>query len=126
MHVAFVQSQTEYQKGHGQYAILGDDVAIASLSLSEEYERLMAILGVEINPIKGFRGNLIEFAKNIFYKYGANFSPISVKVLLRSSRDPIFIPALLNDCINKGFWNIFEHGIVNCYPFIRTPPKNRC
>jgi hypothetical protein len=108
MQVAFIQSENEYQQGHGQYAILGDDVAIASLSLSEEYERLMAILGVEINPIKGFRGNLIEFAKNIFYSDGANFSPISAKVLLRSSRDPIFIPALLNDCINKGFWNILN------------------
>jgi hypothetical protein len=28
MHVAFVQTQNEYLKGSGQYAILGDDVAI--------------------------------------------------------------------------------------------------
>nr|WAY16596.1 putative RNA-dependent RNA polymerase [Rhizoctonia solani mitovirus 63-MNR] len=108
MHVAFIQINVKYQQGSGQYAILGDDVAMASLSLSTEYERLMAILGVEINPIKGFRGNLLEFAKNIFYRDGTNFSPISAKVLLRSSRDPIFIPALLNDCINKGFWTILN------------------
>jgi hypothetical protein len=108
MHVAFVQTQNEYLKGSGQYAILGDDVAMSSLSLSTEYERLMRSLGVEINPIKGFRGKLLEFAKNIFMADGTNLSPISAKVLLRSSRDPIFIPALLNDCINKGFWTILN------------------
>lgn len=108
MHVAFVQTQNEYLKGSGQYAILGDDVAMSSLSLSTEYERLMRSLGVEINPIKGFRGQLLEFAKNIFMSDGTNLSPISAKVLLRSIRDPIFIPALLNDCINKGFWTILN------------------
>lgn len=108
MHVAFIRSQNEYQRGSGQYAILGDDVAMASLSLSTEYELLMRNLGVEINPIKGFRGKLLEFAKNIFMTDGTQLSPISAKVLLRSSRDPIFIPALLNDCINKGYWTILK------------------
>ncbi|QDW65417.1 putative RNA-dependent RNA polymerase [Rhizoctonia solani mitovirus 27] len=108
MHVAFARAQMKYIKGSGQYAILGDDVAMASLSLSTEYELLMTSLGVEINPIKGFRGALLEFAKNIFMSDGTNLSPISAKVLLRSSRDPIFIPSLLNDCINKGYWNILN------------------
>jgi hypothetical protein len=108
MHVAFIQCHLEYRKGHGQYAILGDDVAMSSLSLANEYENLMALLGIEINPIKGFRGRLLEFAKNIFCFDGTNLSPISAKVLLRSSRDPIFIPALLNDCINKGYWPILN------------------
>jgi len=108
MHVAFAKAQINYQPGSGQYAILGDDVAMASSSLSTEYELLMKLLGVEINPIKGFRGRLLEFAKNIFMSDGTNLSPISAKVMLRSSRDPIFIPALLNDCINKGYWTILN------------------
>jgi len=43
MQVTFVQTQSEYLKGSGQYAILGDDVAMSSLSLSTEYELLMRL-----------------------------------------------------------------------------------
>lgn len=47
------------------YGILGDDVVIRDQQLATSYIWLMnTVLGVEINPIKGFSGKLIEFAKN--------------------------------------------------------------
>nr|UJQ92563.1 MAG: putative RNA-dependent RNA polymerase [Mitoviridae sp.] len=106
--VAFLQAKVDYTKSSGQYAILGDDVVITIPSVSAEYEGLMRLLGVEINPIKGFRGKVFEFAKRVFHVDGTEFSPASAKVLLRSSRDPIFIPALVNDFINKGYWPILN------------------
>jgi hypothetical protein len=106
--VAYLNTGVTYSKGSGQYAILGDDVAIAVVPVAVEYTKLMQMIGVEINPIKGFRGKILEFAKVIFHVDGTNLSPISAKVLLRAVRDPVFIPALLNDYINKGFWNILN------------------
>jgi len=106
--VAFLTAKMEYTKGSGQYAILGDDVVITIPSVSAEYQGLMRLLGVEINPIKGFRGRVFEFAKRVFHVDGTEFSPVSAKVLLRSSRDPVFIPALVNDFINKGYWPILN------------------
>lgn len=48
----------------GLYAILGDDVVVSDNRLASGYRVLMDnYLGVVINPIKGFEGNLIEFAK---------------------------------------------------------------
>jgi hypothetical protein len=106
--VAFLRAKVEYVKGSGQYAILGDDVVITIPSVSAEYQGLMRSLGVEINPIKGFRGKVFEFAKRVFHVDGSDFSPVSAKVLLRASRDPVFIPAMINDFINKGYWPILN------------------
>lgn len=106
--VAFLQAKVDYTKNTGQYAILGDDVVITIPSVSAEYQGFMRLLGVEINPIKGFRGKVFEFAKRVFHVDGTEFSPVSAKVLLRSSRDPVFIPALINDFINKGYWPILN------------------
>jgi hypothetical protein len=56
-------SDVQYIKGTGQYAVLGDDVAVSHRGTAETYIRLMTFLGVEVNPVKGFSGRLIEFAK---------------------------------------------------------------
>lgn len=100
-------------KGAGLYAILGDDVAISRGDLSSEYNKIMQLLGVEINPIKGFTGRILEFAKNLFHVSGTNLSPISAKVVLRASRDPIYIVPLINDYINKGYWIILNTTLSN-------------
>lgn len=100
-------------KGAGLYAILGDDVAISRGDLSSEYNKIMQLLGVEINPIKGFTGKILEFAKNLFHVSGTNLSPISAKVVLRAARDPIYIVPLINDYINKGYWIILNTTLSN-------------
>ncbi|AIT71973.1 RNA-dependent RNA polymerase [Rhizoctonia cerealis mitovirus] len=100
-------------KGSGLYAILGDDVAISRGDLATEYNKIMHLLGVEINPIKGFTGKILEFAKNLFHVSGTNLSPISAKVILRAARDPIYIVPLINDYINKGYWIILNTTLSN-------------
>lgn len=113
MYASALRIGLKVEKGAGLYAILGDDVAISRGDLSSEYNKIMQILGVEINPIKGFTGRILEFAKNLFHVSGTNLSPISAKVVLRASRDPIYIVPLINDYINKGFWIILNTALSN-------------
>jgi len=91
------------------YAILGDDVAIASRKLAESYNKLMnTILGVVINPIKGFDGKLIEFAKNWFYSSGVNLTPLGSKAILQSIRNPLFITSVIADYNKKEYDSILK------------------
>jgi len=66
VHVAHLKAfNKSLTKGLGSYAVLGDDIVISDRELANSYNYFMNyILGVVINPIKGFEGNLIEFAKN--------------------------------------------------------------
>lgn len=113
MYVSALHADLKVEKGTGLYAILGDDVAISRVDLAAEYNKIMKILGVEINPIKGFTGRILEFAKNLFHVSGTNLSPISAKVILRAARDPIYIVPLINDYINKGYWIILNTTLSN-------------
>jgi hypothetical protein len=63
-HVLVLSSLEKYNSGTGQYAVLGDDVCIHSNTAAVRYTNFLIDLGVEVNPVKGFYGNLIEFAKN--------------------------------------------------------------
>lgn len=56
-----------YIPSDGNYAVLGDDVAISNRNVANEYTSLLTKLGVMVNPIKGFQGNVIEFAKRIYF-----------------------------------------------------------
>jgi len=47
------------------YGVLGDDVAIGDRKVSNYYRELLTHLGVEVNPIKGFDGGILEFAKQL-------------------------------------------------------------
>jgi len=101
--------QLVYDDSKPLYAILGDDVAIANEPLAFNYQWLMdSVLGVVINPIKGFEGNLIEFAKNWFYKNGVNLSPLGSKALLRSIRSPLFITSVIADYRLKQFPDVLK------------------
>lgn len=113
MYVSALRIGLKVEKGAGLYAILGDDVAISRGDLATEYNSIMQLLGVEINPIKGFTGRILEFAKNLFHISGTNLSPISAKVILRSARDPIYIVPLINDYLNKGYWIILNTTLSN-------------
>jgi hypothetical protein len=103
MMLAFSESGIQFTKKDGMYAILGDDVAIRDSSVAASYTKIMTDLGVEINPIKGFRGSILEFAKRVFHYSNCDLSPLGGKITLRASRDPIYIPALLKDFSSKGF-----------------------
>jgi hypothetical protein len=92
------------------YAILGDDVAINDSThlISDSYISLLTSLGVEVNPIKGFNGKLLEFAKRIITIGDINLSPIGGKALLRASRSPIYMITLIIDMASKDFFKILE------------------
>jgi hypothetical protein len=107
MHSAYIKSHSKILGlGHTTYAILGDDVAIANDTLANSYTELMTLLGVEVNPIKGFQGKVLEFAKNLFHVSGVNLSPLGAKAILRSIRKPEFFVACLVDLCNKEFTSI--------------------
>jgi hypothetical protein len=109
VHCAMLENGVYYEPGSGQYAILGDDVAIAIASVSKSYSSLLESIGVEVNPIKGFTGKTIEFAKCLFHApSGSNFTPVGAKIVLRASREPIYFVTLLKDLINKGYLSTLE------------------
>lgn len=63
------------------YAILGDDVVIASRSVAKQYELLMHRMGVGIGAHKSMvsgSGSTLEFAKRTFHN-GVDVSPISFR-----------------------------------------------
>lgn len=106
-HILVISSLDTYNKGSGQYAVLGDDVCIHSNAASLKYTEYLRDLGVEVNPVKGFFGNLIEFAKNWFHSSGVNLSPLGTKVLLRTSRKPVYFTALFMDYFQKEFNTLY-------------------
>ncbi|KAF9915469.1 hypothetical protein FBU30_001947, partial [Linnemannia zychae] len=105
----------------GQYAILGDDVAINGQALASPYIKLLTMLGVEVNPIKGFSGTILEFAKQIFTVGGLNLSPIGAKSLLRASREPIFLPTLVTDMASKGYYLNLKSAVYLWSYLLQTP-----
>lgn len=105
----------EIKLRHGsRYSVLGDDSALDSKTISREYIKLLTQLGVVVSPIKGFSGNICEFAKQILFlvpafsgqvkgKYGANLSPLGAKNVLLAIRYPLFLSSLIMDMTNKHF-----------------------
>jgi len=83
VHLAHLQVEgTPLLKDTGVYAVLGDDIVIAEHRLAIQYNKLMnGILGVVINPIKGFEGFLVEFAKNWFHSSGVKNTLGSQKLI---------------------------------------------
>lgn len=114
MHSALVDAGISLQRDENgnripMYAILGDDVAIASQKLAESYNKLMNIvLGVVINPIKGFDGKMIEFAKNWFYSTGVNLTPLGAKAMMQAIRNPLFITSVIADYNKKEYDSILK------------------
>jgi len=47
------------------YMVLGDDGAMANSKVAKSYMEVFSELGLEINPLKGFSGTVLEFAKQL-------------------------------------------------------------
>jgi hypothetical protein len=104
--MAILRCHNTYIPGSGQYAVLGDDDASTIPQVAEEYRKLLISLGVEVNPIKGFNGNIIEFAKRIYFKIEGSLielSPLGYKSLMQALRNPFYIISVLLDMSKKGF-----------------------
>jgi hypothetical protein len=59
---------------------------IGNRRVSKLYRDLLEYLGVEVNPIKGFDGSILEFAKQIWTLGGHNLSPLGAKNVLLAIR----------------------------------------
>lgn len=104
--VALNLAGVKYIPGTGQYAVLGDDVAIKVGQAASIYKDLLNGLGVETNPIKGFSGDIIEFAKRIYFNCKGKvleLSPIGSKSLVNSIRNPYYLVSVYLDLNKKSF-----------------------
>jgi hypothetical protein len=76
------------KKDFSFYAVIGDDMAIASKSGAKEYERILSELGMEISYEKSIKSddnnNLGEIAKRLFIN-GGEISPIPPDILIKST-----------------------------------------
>jgi hypothetical protein len=72
----------------GFYGVIGDDMAIASKYGTEEYEKILSQLGMEISHEKSVKStdkdNLGEIAKRLFVN-GGEISPIPPDILIKST-----------------------------------------
>lgn len=117
-HAAILRGGQTFVSGSGQYAVVGDDVAHRNPDIAKHYINLLEGLGVVVNPIKGFNGDIIEFAKRLYYRTGEELSPSGTKVALRSMRNPIFLVSLIKDMRNKAiFTENFQLVLSSLYKF---------
>jgi hypothetical protein len=77
-----------YGKTERFYAVIGDDMAIASKYGTEKYEEVLDVLGMEISKEKSIKStskhNLGEIAKRLFID-GGEISPIPPDILIKST-----------------------------------------
>ena len=104
------------------YGILGDDVAIAGKNVSNYYRNLLRQLGVDVNPMKGFDGGILEFAKQLWTINGINLSPLGAKNITLCLRNPAFLPSVLYELWTKMFPLTFKQ---RCKKSIRERKKRR-
>lgn len=125
VHASMSENGVLYEPGSGQYAVLGDDVAIALESVASTYVSKLQMIGVEVNPIKGFTGKVIEFAKCLFHgPSGVNLTPVGSKIMLRAIREPIFFVSLLKDLINKDYLVILKLSVSTFNQYLSMFGKN--
>lgn len=85
------------------YAVLGDDGFMANEKVAHHYKDIFRYLGMEINPIKGFEGTVLEFAKQLWSVNRVNLSPLGAKNILLAIRHPEFLVSVLFELFVKGF-----------------------
>jgi len=85
------------------YAVLGDDGAMANERVARVYKQTFSVLGMDINPIKGFDGNVLEFAKQLWTVNKYNLSPLGAKNILLAIRHVEFLPSVLYEIFVKLF-----------------------
>lgn len=99
--VAAIQTFTDPNKL--LYAVLGDDGAMSHSRVAKRYISIFQDLGMEINPIKGFDGTVLEFAKQLWTLNAYNISPLGAKNILLFIRKVEFLPSILYELVVKRF-----------------------
>lgn len=94
-HVLVHMAKNRANRPNALYGVLGDDVAIGDKKVSNLYRGLLDHLGVDVNPIKGFDGGILEFAKQLWTVNGYNISPLGAKNILLFMSNPAFLASIL-------------------------------
>jgi hypothetical protein len=86
-----------------RYKLLGDDIVIFDDDLAFEYQKLINLLGVEINFSKSFISKkYFEFAKRVFTSSG-EISPFPLGSVNNSIKSITCLIEMLNSARRKGF-----------------------
>jgi hypothetical protein len=85
------------------YAVLGDDGALAHEKVAKYYRDIFSQLGMKINPVKGFDGTVLEFAKQLWTINSYNISPLGAKNILLFMRNVEFLPSIIYELVIKRF-----------------------
>lgn len=94
------------------YAVLGDDGFMAHSGVAHHYKVIFRYLGMEINPIKGYEGTVLEFAKQLWSANRVNLSPLGAKNILLAIRHPELLVSVLFELFVKGFPLFLNKNIV--------------
>lgn len=99
------------------YVICGDDVVIASKSVSDSYKRVVSLLGMRINMAKSHVSGgstgvppVSEFAK-IYVWRGQPLNPVRPNLLRRAVEDWKYLITLVQD-LRLGVWKV-RKGLVS-------------
>jgi hypothetical protein len=106
------------------YALLGDDICIASKEVASAYLLIMNSLGVEINLSKSLTSStgVVEFAKR--WRVGeTDVSPSSPSLITRLLGNWNYLPTLLLDLVGRGVSTIRDPGILKFRPSSLKPIK---
>lgn len=87
-----------------EYAILGDDIVLKGLDLSNSYKDIMKVLGVEISISKSVNSfEFIEFAKKVLHLNHVDYSIIGPGLILSVIKNRMLISLLVVQSYYKDF-----------------------
>lgn len=126
--IALMSAGQDCTLGLNKYSVLGDDQACSDLTTAEWYSKILGMLGVTVNPIKGFSGSICEFAKRLYFLSNEiyDLSPIGAKVVLQAMNNPMYAVSLLHDCNNKDYTlsnavSLLSEYLTKLFPRGKTP-----
>jgi hypothetical protein len=126
--IALMSAGQDCTLGLNKYSVLGDDQACSDLTTAERYSKILGMLGVTVNPIKGFSGSICEFAKRLYFLSNEiyDLSPIGAKVVLQAMNNPMYAVSLLHDCNNKNYAlsnavSLLSNYLTKLFPRGKTP-----
>lgn len=97
--VQYAASKAGHRGWFSEYAVLGDDVVIASREVADRYRQIMKEIGVEIGFNKSILStNLsLEFAKRFFYK-GEEVTPFPLVGVAVGLLGASYVPEVIQSC----------------------------
>ena len=78
-----------------------------------------------MNPIRGFTGKVIEFAKTLFLgSIGVNLTPVGSEIMLEQYENQFSFVSLLKDLINKDYLVILKLSVSTFNQYLSMFGRN--